>query len=59
VHDALAVQGLRLLGVGYREVLRTQDQARLNDESLLVFAGFAAFLDPPKLDAGASLQALM
>ena len=59
VHDGLAVQGLRLLGVGYREVPRTQDQARLNDESLLVFAGFAAFLDPPKLDAGASLQALI
>jgi P-type Mg2+ transporter len=59
VHDGLAVQGLRMLGVGYREVPRTQEQARLDDESLLVFAGFAAFLDPPKLDAGASLQALI
>jgi P-type Mg2+ transporter len=59
VHDGLAIQGLRLLGVGYREVPRTQEHAGLNDESLLIFAGFAAFLDPPKADAGRSLQALM
>ncbi len=57
-HDQLAAQGFRLLGVAYRQVPRTQDHARLDDESLLIFAGFAAFLDPPKADAGDALRAL-
>ncbi len=57
-HDALAVQGFRLLGVAYRRVQATQEHAGLGDESRLIFAGFAAFLDPPKADAGRAVQAL-
>ncbi|HWG69355.1 MAG TPA: magnesium-translocating P-type ATPase [Steroidobacteraceae bacterium] len=57
-HDALAEQGFRLLGVAYRQVPATQEHACLDDESRLIFAGFAAFLDPPKADAGRAVQAL-
>ena len=57
-HDALAAQGFRLLGVAYRQVPATQEHAGLGDEARLVFAGFAAFLDPPKADAGRAVQAL-
>jgi Mg2+-importing ATPase len=57
-HDTLAAQGFRLLGVAYRMVPAAQEHACLDDESRLIFAGFAAFLDPPKADAGRALQAL-
>jgi Mg2+-importing ATPase len=57
-HDALAAQGFRVLGVAYREVPAAQEHACLGDESRLIFAGFAAFLDPPKADAGRAIQAL-
>ncbi len=58
VHDALAQQGLRLLGIGYREVPRTQLHASIDDETRLIFAGFATFFDPPKREAGRALTAL-
>ena len=43
--------GFRVLGVAFKPVPRTLDDADLKDENELVFAGFAAFLDPPKTDA--------
>jgi Mg2+-importing ATPase len=58
VHDAQATQGFRLLGVAYRECASAQAHARLDDESQLIFAGFVAFVDPPKQDARAALAAL-
>jgi Mg2+-importing ATPase len=57
-HDDLAAQGFRLLGVAYRQVSTTQQHACLDDESRLIFAGYAAFLDPPKADAKRALEAL-
>jgi len=56
-HD-LERQGLRVLGVGWREVPATHAHADVRDEADMVFAGFAAFIDPPKADAGATLAAL-
>ncbi len=58
VHDALARQGMRLLGIGYRETARTQSHACIDDETRLIFAGFAAFLDPPKPEVRDALTAL-
>jgi P-type Mg2+ transporter len=58
LHDTLARQGLRLLGIGCREVPRTQPRACIDDETRLIFAGFATFLDPPKQDARDALTAL-
>jgi Mg2+-importing ATPase len=51
-------EGLRVLGIAWREVARDQEHAVVGDEASLVLAGFAAFLDPPKASAAAALQAL-
>ena len=58
LHDSLAAEGFRVLGVAYRPFSLTQQHACLDDESGLIFAGFAAFLDPPKPDAARALRAL-
>jgi Mg2+-importing ATPase len=51
-------QGLRVLGVSWRDVAPDHLHADVRDESNLVFAGFAAFIDPPKAGAGDALAAL-
>ncbi|MBX3621983.1 MAG: magnesium-translocating P-type ATPase [Rhizobacter sp.] len=55
---ALEREGLRVLAVAWRPVGAGHDHADLHDESELVFAGFAAFIDPPKESAKAALLAL-
>ncbi len=52
----LSAQGYRALGVAWREF--SGDRATVADESELVFAGFAVFIDPPKESAGAAIAAL-
>lgn len=54
----LGDEGFRLLGVAWREVEPERGHAGIADESELTFAGFAAFLDPPKESARQALQAL-
>jgi Mg2+-importing ATPase len=56
--EELGEQGFRVLGVAWRRVSPDQDHARLDDESELTFAGFAAFLDPPKVSARAAIAGL-
>lgn len=56
--EALGKDGFRVLGIARREVPVTQNHAVVSDEQELVFAGFAAFLDPPKEGAGAAIAAL-
>jgi len=56
--DALAGEGFRVLGIGWRETPRDQAEAKLGDEAGLVFAGFACFEDPPKPSAAAAVRAL-
>ncbi|MGZ8982640.1 MAG: magnesium-translocating P-type ATPase [Methylotenera sp.] len=51
----LAQQGFRVLGIAWRQVEDERRHAIVSDESALVFAGFAAFLDPPKISASAAL----
>ena len=51
-------QGFRVLSIAYRQVASDQSHAVVNDESELVLAGFCAFLDPPKKDAGDTLRSL-
>jgi Mg2+-importing ATPase len=55
----LGTQGLRVLGVAFRQVGKDHDHANVSDETELVFAGFAAFLDPPKASAAKALAALV
>ena len=57
-YHAMEAQGLRVLGIAWREVPRDHAVALINDESELVLAGFAAFLDPPKASAASALAKL-
>lgn len=58
VHVALEKEGFRVLGIAWRDVPLDHPHAVVGDETALVFAGFAAFLDPPKESAGTALAAL-
>jgi Mg2+-importing ATPase len=57
-YHALEDEGLRVLGIAWREVPIDHPHAVVSDETELVLAGFAAFLDPPKQSAAAALAAL-
>ena len=57
-HIALEKEGFRVLGIAWREVPQDHSDAVIGDETKLVFAGFAGFLDPPKASAGAALALL-
>ena len=56
--EALSREGFRVLGIALREVGPDHSHAIVDDESELVFAGFAAFLDPPKADAAVAVNKL-
>jgi len=52
----LSAEGYRVLGVAYKKVREEKTVYSINDESEMVFLGFAAFLDPPKESAQQSLK---
>ncbi len=56
--EALGHDGFRVLGVAWRKVEPEHPHAVVSDETELVFAGFAAFLDPPKESAREALSKL-
>ena len=56
--EALGRDGLRVLAIACKREPETLVDAVVDDESELVFAGFAAFLDPPKASAAPALAAL-
>ncbi|MGB9149012.1 MAG: magnesium-translocating P-type ATPase [Burkholderiales bacterium] len=56
--DSLARDGFRVLGIAWKKVALDYPHAVVNDETELVFAGLAAFLDPPKEDAAKAMAAL-
>ena len=56
--NALGVEGYRVLGVAWRQVDADRQSASVADEADLTFAGFLAFLDPPKEGAREALTAL-
>lgn len=56
--EQLSSEGFRVLGVAWREVEPDRSHAYIEDETELTFAGFAAFLDPPKRSARPALAAL-
>jgi Mg2+-importing ATPase len=57
--DALCGSGLRALGIAFKPVARAHESASTADETDLIFVGFAAFLDPPKVSAAKALAALV
>lgn len=51
-------EGLRVLAIAYRHLDTDHQHIEIKDESKLIFAGFVAFMDPPKQSAGECLRAL-
>jgi Mg2+-importing ATPase len=58
VFEALGDEGFRALGIAWRAVPPDHPHAVVTDETELTFAGFAAFLDPPKASAAAAIAHL-
>jgi Mg2+-importing ATPase len=58
LHDSLGKEGFKVLGIAWRTVALDHPHAVVDDETELIFAGFAAFLDPPKESAAHALKAL-
>ncbi|MDE2627779.1 MAG: magnesium-translocating P-type ATPase [Burkholderiales bacterium] len=56
--EAFGYQGLRVLAVATRRVADAGVRMSAADEHDMVFAGFVAFLDPPKLSAAQALHDL-
>ncbi len=56
--EASGAAGLRLLGIAWREVAEDEDCTTPAAERDLSFAGFCAFLDPPKPSAAAAVARL-
>ena len=56
--QALSEEGFRVLGIAWRDEPASQTHVAVSDEKDFVFAGYAAFLDPPKASAGAAIAAL-
>ena len=56
--DSLSADGFRVLALASRTVAPDHPHAVVTDESELAFAGFAAFLDPPKESAAEALRSL-
>jgi Mg2+-importing ATPase len=57
-YHALEDEGFRVLGIASRQVPLDHSHAVVGDETELVLAGFAAFLDPPKQSAASALAEL-
>jgi len=58
LHDDLGREGYKVLGIAWRSVATEHSHAIVDDETELTFAGFAAFLDPPRKSAAHALKAL-
>ncbi len=56
--SALCAEGFRVLGIAWKEMPAGCRSVIVAEERDLVFAGFAAFEDPPKASAGAAIAAL-
>ena len=56
--QTLCEEGFRVLGIAWREEPASQTHVVVADEHDFVFAGYAAFLDPPKASAGEAIAAL-
>jgi P-type Mg2+ transporter len=56
--DQLGRDGYRVLGIAWRSVPPDHARPVVEDETELVLAGFAAFLDPPKATARPAVESL-
>ena len=57
-YHSLEANGMRVLGVAYKEIDRLRTSVEIHDEVELKLLGFLAFLDPPKETAALALRQL-
>jgi Mg2+-importing ATPase len=57
-HQELGSQGFRVLAVSYKNIREEKSTYSINDENGMIFLGFVAFIDPPKVTAKESLALL-
>lgn len=55
--DKLQLEGFRVLAVAYKDI-KTKETYSKTDENDLILKGYVSFLDPPKPDAAAAIDAL-
>jgi Mg2+-importing ATPase len=58
IYYDLSLQGFRVLGVAYKPLTPEETSYTIDDEHDMVFLGFVAFLDPPKVSAKEALALL-
>ena len=58
LYESLGRDGFRVLGIAWHPVASDHPHAVVDDETELIFVGFAAFLDPPKASAKEALARL-
>ncbi|MBF9232893.1 magnesium-translocating P-type ATPase [Microvirga alba] len=58
LYDDKAGQGLRSLGIAWREMPPERLRPGVEDEANLVFAGYCVFVDPPKPSAASAIARL-
>jgi Mg2+-importing ATPase len=58
LYESLGRDGFRVLGIAWHPVAADHPHAVVDDETALIFVGFAAFLDPPKASAKEALTRL-
>ena len=51
VNESMAKEALRVLGIGYKELPRTDSYVEAEVENDLVFLGFVGMMDPPREEA--------
>lgn len=57
-YEKLSRGGFRVLAIAYDEISKKDDYS-VSDEKDLIFLGFLAFLDPPKLTVASTLQKMI
>jgi Mg2+-importing ATPase len=57
LHDDYAAQGLRMLGLAWKDAAG-RERIETDDDAGLTFAGLCVFVDPPKQSAGAAVSRL-
>jgi P-type Mg2+ transporter len=57
-YDELSSEGFRVLGVSYLLIDKPKQNYSVSDETMMVFVGFATFIDPPKESSKDSVKLL-
>jgi Mg2+-importing ATPase len=57
-YENLSAEGFRVIAIAYKDVDNTREVYSKDDEYELVLMGYVAFLDPPKMSAKKTIEAL-